>query len=89
MTPHFSPAQVPKIATQAGHSCHKEEFPVWLQTPLRPRQVQEQEAGTRATLCPHSELPSGDVSLPSILEVSLAQGHSLRALKRALADMIT
>lgn len=62
---------------------------MWLQTPLRPRQVQEQEAGTRATLCPHSELPSGDVSLPSILEVSLAQGHSLRALKRALADMIT
>lgn len=37
MTPHFSPAQVPKISTQAGHSCHKEGFPMLLKIPLGPR----------------------------------------------------
>lgn len=65
MTPHFSTPRVPKTATQAGHSCYKEGFPVWLQIPLSPRQVQEQDAGARAgsapTVSSHQEM-----CLPSI-----------------------
>lgn len=44
---------------------------MWLQIPLSPRK--DQEAGARVRLCSHRELPSGDVSLPSISEVSLGQ----------------
>lgn len=86
--PHFSPPRVPKIATQAGHSCYKEGFPVWLQIPLSPRQMQEQDAGARAgsapTVSSHQEM-----CLPSIFGVSSGSDHSLRALNGALAAMIT
>lgn len=88
MTPHFSPPRVPKTASHVGHSCYKEGLPVWLQTPLSPRQGQEQDAGAGAGSAPivssHQEM-----CLPSIFGVSLGSDHSLGALNGASAAMIT